>query len=80
MLLYFFFKTCNIFYLVNAPIWYIALKLFVKQNFITEHSFLNIYLFSCTGLSCGTWDLQSLLWQVGYLVVACELLVTAYGI
>ena len=40
---------------------------------------LFIYL-AAPGLSCGTQDLQSLLWHAESKVAACELLVVAYGI
>ena len=40
----------------------------------------NICLFGCAGLSCDMRDLQSLLWHVECLVVACKLFVAAYGI
>lgn len=40
--------------------------------------YLFIYL-PLLGLSWSMWDLRYLLWQVGYLVVACELLAAMCG-
>ena len=37
------------------------------------------FFLAVTGLSCGTWDLQSLLWHMRSLVVACGIISLHWG-
>ena len=49
------------------------------HSLISNFLFFLIYLFGCTGLSCSTWDLLSLLWHEGSLIVQVNLSCSMWG-